>query len=88
MVDQCNHAATLRPFWLRIEHISAFSVKGRVFAWSVYGNCGFFEGRWLGAGCDTGVLLTDTTGNGKFDYLQIGVWAPRQLPEWVGAAGH
>ncbi len=84
IVYPCNHSVSLRTERLLIENVYGFSVKGRVFAYDVKGNCGTLEdGVWHAAGCDTYVLIMDTTGNGKFDFLRLGVENPREVPAWV-----
>jgi hypothetical protein len=85
VVDPCDHSARLRTRHLLIEQVYGYSRNRKTFAYGVYGNCGDLEnGRWISASCDTGALLVDTTGNGKFDLLHFGVWAPSTVPDWVG----
>ena len=87
IVDTCKHSAELKTEYLRVTHVYAYAVEGKVFAYGVYGVCGHMEKSvWIGAGCETGLMITDTTGSGKFDSLQFGRWTPSTVPDWVHKA--
>jgi hypothetical protein len=80
----CEHRVSLKTQRLLIGHVYAFTKNGKTFALAVQGNCGnLVKGEWHAAGCDTGILLIDTTGSGKFDSLRIGRSAPDAVPAWV-----
>ena len=84
VVDSCLHSASLKTQHLLIQRVYGYALNGKTFAYGVFGNCGSLEkGVWVAAGCDTTLLLTDTTGNGRFDSLQFGVWAPKSVPDWL-----
>jgi hypothetical protein len=84
VVNPCDHSASLRTQHLRVDHAYGFSWRGKTFAYLFYGNCGALEnGEWVSASCVTGIMVSDTTGTGRFDFLQFGKMGPSAIPEWV-----
>lgn len=84
IVNNCDHSVSLRTQHLRVDHIFGFSQNGKTFAYALSGNCGSLEkGVWIAAGCDTSILLLDTKGAGKFDFLHYGAASLPMIPEWV-----
>lgn len=84
VVDSCSRKVTLRTQHLLLEHAYGVSNDDRTFALVLSGNCGTLEGNvWTAAGCDTSIMLVDTTGSGIFDLMKIGRMAPDSIPVWV-----
>jgi hypothetical protein len=84
-VDPCDHSAYLRTRYLHVEHVYAFVKNGKIFAYGMYGGCeSWFKGELMPDACVMSILLTDTTGSGKFDSLRAGRDNPDTIPAWVG----
>lgn len=80
----CDHSVSLRAEHLSLTHAYGYSLHGKTFALALFGNCGRLEKqKWVGAGCDTYITLTDTKGSGRFDLLRIGRSAPESVPQWA-----
>jgi hypothetical protein len=84
VVYPCEHSVSLRTEHLFLKSAVGYSLHGKTFALVLFGGCGRMEKRrWIAAGCDTSITLTDTNGSGRFDLLQIGKMAPESVPPWV-----
>jgi hypothetical protein len=84
IVDHCSHSVSIKKSYLDVHEVYAYKKHERIFAYKLTGETVVLsKGEWMPCMCTISMTIYDSTGNGKFDFLRIGMGGPPMIPGWA-----